>query len=42
MESDEFVAIRAVGRNGMVGALSAWGGVTPTRPGQPRVVAPAD
>ena len=40
MSSSEFVAVAAVGTNGQMGALSSWGGVQPSRPGQPIVIEP--
>ena len=40
MNSSEFVAVAAVGTNGQMGALSSWGGVQPSRPGQPIVIEP--
>ena len=40
MGSSEFVAVAAVGTNGQMGALSSWGGVQPSRPGQPIVIEP--
>ena len=40
LDSDEFVAIAAVGYDGRMGALSGWSGVRPSRPGQPIVITP--
>ncbi|MEZ4330538.1 MAG: hypothetical protein R3F35_02210 [Myxococcota bacterium] len=40
LDSDEFVAIAAVGYDGQMGALSGWSGVRPSRPGQPIVITP--
>jgi len=37
---EEYVAIGAVGQNGVLGGLSGWSAVPPTRPGQPLVVEP--
>jgi hypothetical protein len=37
---DEFVAVGAVGKNGIQSALSAWGQPQPSKPGQPLVVDP--
>jgi hypothetical protein len=36
--SDEFLAVGAFGYNGVLGGLSEWSAVPPTRPGQPLVV----
>lgn len=38
--SDEFVAVGAIGQNGVLGGISAWSAVPPTRPGQPLVIEP--
>jgi hypothetical protein len=40
MDEDEFIAIGAVGHNGVMGPLSAWGQPQPSRPGQPLIVSP--
>ncbi|MEM9177286.1 MAG: hypothetical protein AAGC67_18895 [Myxococcota bacterium] len=34
-EPDEFLAVRAVGHDGLLSAASDWGSMPPTRPGQP-------
>jgi len=39
-EQDEFIAVAALGRNGLLSPLSAWGRVQPTQPGQPVIVEP--
>ena len=36
-QPNEFLAVRAVGRNGLESAPSDWGSMPPTRPGQPRL-----
>jgi hypothetical protein len=38
--SDEFVAVAAIGRNGLLSSLSAWSRPQPSQPGQPLVVQP--
>lgn len=40
IDFDEFVAIGAVDNAGMLGAMSTWSAVPPSRPGQPLVVEP--
>ena len=40
MASDEFVAVAAIGRNGLPSPLSAWSQAKPSQPGQPVVVEP--
>ena len=35
---EEFIAVSALGKNGLMSPLSAWGQVQPTQPGQPTVV----
>ncbi len=37
---DEYLAIAAVGENGMMSVPSNWKGMPPTRPGQPLLVEP--
>ena len=39
-EDDEYIAVAALGRNGLLSPLSAWGRVQPTQPGQPTLVEP--
>ena len=39
-DPDEFIAVAAVGRNGQMSELSAWGQVQPSQPGQPVLVVP--
>ena len=36
-QPNEFLAVRAVGLNGLESAPSDWGSMPPTRPGQPRL-----
>ncbi len=38
--TEEFVAVAAIGRNGMQSAVSAWGKIQPSQPGQPFLVEP--
>ncbi len=33
-----FIAVSALGKNGLMSPLSAWGQVQPTQPGQPTVL----
>ncbi len=40
ISSDEYVAIGAVGINGLMSAMSPWSAVPPSRPGQPLVIEP--
>jgi len=40
MTVEEYVAISAIGRNGLESGLSAWARPEPSRPGQPLVVEP--
>lgn len=40
LESDEYVAIAAVGLDGRMGPLSSWSSARPSRPGQPIVITP--
>jgi len=40
MEVGEFIAVSAIGKNGIQSALSAWGRPQPSKPGQPLVVDP--
>ena len=37
-DEDEFIAVAALGRNGLLSPLSGWGRVQPTQPGQPVLV----
>jgi hypothetical protein len=37
---DDFIAVAALGRNGLLSPLSAWGAVQPSQPGQPTLVVP--
>jgi hypothetical protein len=39
-EEDEYIAVAALGRNGLLSPLSSWGRVQPTQPGQPKLVQP--
>ena len=39
-DEDEFIAVAALGRNGLLSPLSAWNRVQPTQPGQPTLVEP--
>jgi len=39
-EESEYIAVAALGRNGLLSPLSAWGRVQPTQPGQPTLVQP--
>jgi hypothetical protein len=39
-EADEFLAIAAVGLDGQISIPSNWGGMPPSRPGQPLLVEP--
>jgi hypothetical protein len=38
--SDDFVAVAAIGQNGLLSGLSAWSRAQPSQPGQPLVVQP--
>ena len=40
MDVDEFIAVSAIGKNGIQSALSKWGQPQPSKPGQPLVVDP--
>jgi len=40
LDHEEFVAIGAVDNAGVLGAMSEWSAVPPSRPGQPLVVEP--
>lgn len=40
MTVEEYVAVSAIGRNGLESGLSAWARPEPSRPGQPLVVEP--
>jgi hypothetical protein len=40
MDAGEFIAVSAVGKNGIQSALSDWGQPQPSKPGQPLVVDP--
>ncbi len=39
-DEDEYIAVAALGRNGLLSPLSEWGRVQPTQPGQPTLVQP--
>lgn len=38
--TDDFVAVAAIGQNGLLSALSLWSQPQPTQPGQPLIVQP--
>ena len=38
--TDDFVAVAAIGRNGLLSALSVWSRPQPSQPGQPLIVQP--
>lgn len=40
ISSEDFVAVAAVGQNGLLSAVSAWSRPQPSQPGQPLVVQP--
>lgn len=40
VSSDEYVAVGAIGINGLMSSMSPWSAVPPTRPGQPLVIEP--
>jgi hypothetical protein len=40
ISSDDFVAVAAIGQNGLLSAVSAWSRPQPSQPGQPLVVQP--
>jgi hypothetical protein len=40
MGLDEYVAVRAIGTNGLASARSSWGQPTPSQPGQPLILEP--
>ena len=40
MDVGEFIAVSAIGKNGIQSALSKWGQPQPSKPGQPLVVDP--
>lgn len=40
MDANDFVAVAAIGRNGLLSELSAWSRPQPSQPGQPLIVQP--
>jgi hypothetical protein len=40
MDANDFVAVAAIGRNGLLSDLSAWSRPQPSQPGQPLLVQP--